>query len=194
MFYSQAGQDEWVLKKTQNKKNGYFIDIGAYNGIEYSNSFYLEKNLGWEGICIEPDKNNYEKLIKARNCICKNLAVTNFKGEVPFINSEMGSKIVNESDINIDCDRLDNILISNNAPAFIDYLSIDVEGKEIDIISDFPFDRWRFGLITIEHNLYCDGDYRKKEIMKILTKNGYKLEVENVCHNGLPFEDWYSIL
>ena len=85
MFYSQAGQDQWILEKTNSKRRGYFVDIGAYDGINYSNTLYLEKNLNWSGICIEPDVKTYESLIINRNCICENLAVNGFKGKVPFI-------------------------------------------------------------------------------------------------------------
>ena len=85
MFYSQAGQDKWVVEKTNSKNNGYFLDIGAYDGINYSNTLYFEKYLGWNGICIEPDLKTYGYLIKNRSCICENIAVNNFKGKVPFI-------------------------------------------------------------------------------------------------------------
>ena len=193
MFYSQAGQDQWVLEKTNSKKFGYFLDIGAYDGINYSNTYYLEKNMGWSGICIEPDVKNYKFLIEKRNCLCENLAVNNFKGSVPFFSSEMGSKIDDSYDYYVECDTLENILIKNNSPKFIDYLSIDVEGNEISIIEEFPFDIWKFGLITIEHNLYSDGEYRKNKIKEILNRNGYVIERENVTHNGFPFEDWYVL-
>ena len=193
MFYSQAGQDQWVLEKTNSKKNGYFLDIGAYDGVKYSNTLYFEKTLKWDGICIEPDLKNYQSLLKNRDCICENIAVNNFKGKVPFSSSEMGSKINDSYDYFIECDTLENILIKNNAPRFIDYLSIDVEGNEIAVIENFPFADWKFGTITIEHNLYSDGEYRKKEIQRILNKNGYIIERENVTHNGLPFEDLYII-
>ena len=105
----------------------------------------------------------------------------------------MGSRINDSYDYFVECDTLENILIKNNAPRFIDYLSIDVEGNEISVIENFPFNNWKFGNITIEHNLYSDGEYRKKEIQKILTSNGYVIDKENVEHNGLPFEDWYII-
>jgi hypothetical protein len=52
--YSQIGQDLEVLRKYKNKYNGYFVDIGASDGIIYSNTYLLEKRYGWKGICVEP--------------------------------------------------------------------------------------------------------------------------------------------
>lgn len=193
MFYSQAGQDQWVLEMTKNKRSGYFVDLGAYDGLNYSNTFYLEKNLGWNGICVEADPLNYKELTRNRNCLCENVAVNDYAGFVNFSSSDMGGKIVNSSDIVITCDLLENILIRNQSPEFIDYLSIDIEGNEIKVLEKFPFNRWKFGLITVEHNLYCEGDSNKIRIMEILTNNGYRVERENVSHEGYPFEDWYVL-
>lgn len=193
MFYSQVGQDKWVVDVSKKKMKGYFLDLGAYDGINYSNSFYLEKNLGWNGICVEADPKNFRNLIKNRNCICENVAVNNYKGIVNFSSSGMSGKIDNEALHVIQCDTLENILIRNNAPFYIDYLSIDIEGNEFKVLEFFPFSIWKFGMITIEHNLYCDGDVNKNRIMDILLKNGYYIEKENVSHNGLPFEDWYLL-
>ena len=193
MHYSQAGQDEWVIQKTKGKKYGYFVDLGAYDGIKYSNTYYLEKDMYWTGICIEADPVNFSLLSKNRKCICKNLAVSNISGNFSFISSDMGGKLDANGETDVECNTLLNILYENKSPKKIDYLSIDIEGKELDVIKDFPFSEWEIKLITIEHNLYCNGEYNKKEIMRILTNNGYILDRENVSHNGYPFEDWYIL-
>ena len=193
MYYSQAGQDEWVIQKTNHKKSGYFVDLGAYDGINYSNTYYLEKEMEWNGICIEADPSNFSSLVKNRKCICKNLAVSDTKGIFLFNSSDMGGKLDNRGKTEVECDILENILSDNLAPNIIDYLSIDVEGKELDVLRNFLFSKWKFRFITVEHNLYCDGDYNKKEIMKILLENGYTLDRENVSHEGYPFEDWYVL-
>jgi len=52
-YYSQLGQDKWVLEKLDYKENGFFIEIGAYDGITLSNTYSLEKDFGWDGICVE---------------------------------------------------------------------------------------------------------------------------------------------
>ena len=58
-WYSQAGQDQWVTEFFENKRGGYFLDIGAHDGWGDSNTWYLEEKLGWSGICLEPGIQEY---------------------------------------------------------------------------------------------------------------------------------------
>ena len=68
MSKSQLGQDLKVLKFYNNKKNGFFVEIGASDGINLSNTYLLEKEYDWKGVCVEPIPYNYEKLINPLNC------------------------------------------------------------------------------------------------------------------------------
>jgi hypothetical protein len=78
MNYSQIGQDLEVLKFYNNKTDGYFIEIGASNGINLSNTYLLEKDYHWKGICVEPIPKNFELLCKNRpNSLCCDKAVYN---------------------------------------------------------------------------------------------------------------------
>ena len=86
----------------------------------------------------------------------------------------------------------------NSAPKIVDYLSIDVEGSEFDILKDFDFNKWQINLITVEHNLYLDGDFNKKRLFNLLSQNNFKRVVEDApCldkHPSVykkPYEDWY---
>ena len=63
-FQSQVGQDEWVVSFFSSKGDGYFLDIGAHNGVDLSNTYYLEKELQWNGICVEADPYIFEDLRK----------------------------------------------------------------------------------------------------------------------------------
>ena len=78
--YSQIGQDLNVLQFYNHKKNGYFIEVGANNGIYLSNTYLLEKKYNWKGICIEPHPIEYEKLIKNRDVICEKEALYSSSG------------------------------------------------------------------------------------------------------------------
>ena len=86
-FYSQYGQDEFLNKKFfKDKKNGFFIDIGAHNGIYFSNTYFFEKNLSWRGICIEPNPNRFKELLNNRPLsVCLNCCVSNYCGEASFL-------------------------------------------------------------------------------------------------------------
>jgi FkbM family methyltransferase len=193
MYYSQSNQDKWVVEFFKFKKNGYFIELGAYDGIQTSNTYYMEKNLEWDGLCVEANPSVYQSLIKNRRVKNVNVALTDYVGECFFLNDKISS-----TGTKVPCDTLNNILRNNNCPKNIDYLSIDIEGHEYIVLKDFNFNEWNISLMTIEHNLYCDGSDRKDKIYDLLTKNNFTRVVEDApCldNNPLwynkPYEDWY---
>ncbi len=158
-WYSQVGQDYWVFGEAfNNKKNGFFIEIGSADGITLNNTFLLEAKYKWKGICIEANPVFYETLIKFRQSKCLNIAVDMKEDTVEFIQAGLSSRMsIIDSNDNIDGDvivipskSLKSVLIENNAPKVIDYLSIDVEGAEERILLNFCFDEYRFNCITIE--------------------------------------------
>jgi FkbM family methyltransferase len=193
IYYSQSNQDKWVSEFYNNKTNGYFIEIGAYDGIQTSNTYFLEKNLNWVGICIEANPSIFTQLNENRKSVNLNVAVNNYKGVCSFNND----KITSDGQ-QIPCDTLNNIFKDNNVPKSIDYLSIDIEGYEYIILKDFNFNKYDIGMLTIEHNLYFEGPERKDNIFELLTNNGYTRVVDNaLCldtnplYYNQPYEDWY---
>lgn len=189
-YYSQAGQDKWVHELIGN--SGFFVDVGAYDGIQTSNTYALEI-LGWEGICIEPNYDIFKILSWNRKCGLSNKVVTNYSGIIGFENDHIGGEN------HIECDTLNNILQRLNCPKKIDYLSLDIEGHELTVLSCFDFERWQPKLLTVEHNLYCDGLGKKNALFKLLTEKGYTRVVEDVkcldpnpLYFNQPFEDWYA--
>jgi len=193
IFYSQANQDKWVCELLDYKSNGFFLEIGAYDGIQTSNTYTLEKFLNWSGICIEANKEVFERLKQNRNCINIHAAASNYDGLCNF-----GGDRINGGSTVVSCYTLDTILIQNNAPKEIDYISIDVEGHELDILRSFNFKNWDIKLFTIEHNLYCDGPVKKDSLFKLLTENNFTRVLDNaLCldknpdYFNKPYEDWY---
>ena len=64
-YHSQVGQDKFINEKVfRGLRNGYFVEIGAFDGVTFSNSYFFEKELGWKGICIEPMKKYYENIVR----------------------------------------------------------------------------------------------------------------------------------
>lgn len=186
-FFSQAGQDKWVIEQTDHKTNGFFVDIGAYDGIESSNTLTLEKYYDWNGICIEPNSSAFlslDEIRKSQNFLC---ACRDYNGFCQFI----GDRVIGSKG-GCECFLLEDLLQKANAPYDIDYVSLDVEGLEYEILNSFDFTKRNIKLWTIEHNLYLGDDTLKKQVKEIMINNGYELAVENVTHNGIdPFEDWY---
>jgi len=194
-FYSQVGQDKWVCEYFKYKKEGFFIDIGAHDGIDLSNTYYLEKELGWQGICIEAWIDKFNDLKNNRSTVCLNNAVYSKDQLVTFkSDGDMGGKISNDGILTVDGLTLKTILKQQNAPKVIDYISLDIEGAEVDALIGFPFKEYEVVLWTIEHNLHVGAAERlaKGNIKNIMTKNGYTIIKENVGTSALyPMEDWY---
>ena len=200
MNYSQIGQDLEVSKFYNNKKDGFFIEIGASDGIEFSNTYLLEKNYNWKGICVEPIPERFELLCKNRgNSLCYNMAVYNESNkQVTFdianncdlfsgisANIDCYKKLVdaNKSQILINTISFNDLLEKANAPFFIDYLSLDTEGSELEILQSVDLNKYTFGLIDVEHN-YVEP--RRSVIRNLLTSNGYHYLREN------KFDDCYK--
>ena len=192
---------EFVINKLNNKRDGFFIDIGAYDGLTISNTAYMELELGWNGICVEPNPVVFDNLKKNRFCICENIGISGENIELDFLKisgySEMLSGFLNFYDkkhleridnelkrfggdkeiIKIKTKNLNN-LINENGIKTIDYLSIDVEGLEKEIIENINFDNVFIDFISVENN------YNDNEIRIFLSEKGYYF-LENVCGDDI---------
>lgn len=203
-YNSQIGQDKWVHSILGDKKDGYFIELGACDGLYYSNTLFFERNLNWNGICIEPNDLYFKELQKNRKCNVSNDLVYSVEGEnVEFALCEAVSGIIDENigpftntknTVNKITRTLEKVLDKFNAPNVIDYLSLDVEGQEYNILSTFPFDKYKFRCITVEHNEPHQGPKQQMMIRDLLEKNGYKFvkgndDVNNWGHG--PIDDFY---
>jgi len=193
IFYSQSDQDKWVCFLLNNKVNGYFIDIGAYDGISTSNTYTLEKFLNWNGICIEANPSAFFNLNQNRRCINVHAAVSDNNGTCTF-----GADSIGSGNTIVNCFTLDKILLDNNCSKDIDYLSIDIEGHEYNVLSNFDFNTWKIKLMTVEHNLYCSGPTNKNKLYELLTNSGFTRVVDNArcldktpAYYNQPYEDWY---
>lgn len=189
-YYSQAGQDQWICELFNFKPNGFFVDIGAYDGVKFSNSYTLEQQFGWKGICVEAGAKNFVMLCGSR--YSKNIfaAVSDSDGDCRFTENDMYGNISHSVGGEMPCRTIGTILNDCQAPSIIDYLSLDIEGGEAAAISVFPFDKYKIRALTVEHNYYNSGPANKNKIYGILTEAGYT-RVKEVSADGLHFEDWY---
>jgi len=198
-WYSQAGQDQWVTEFFENKRGGYFLDIGAHDGWGDSNTWYLEEKLGWSGICLEPGIQEYLQCKSLRkNSKVLPIAAWSSEASLKFGTYEGLSRQVTDkadrSGFPVKAMTLTSIFEKYNVPEVIDYISLDVENSEIEALKGFPFDT-HLGIIwTIEHNLYRNDGWLKKGIKEIMLANDYVIAKENVSckdSNWEPFEDWF---
>ncbi len=217
IFFGNKDQDKWVVKEIMNyKKNGFFVDLAATDGVHENNTFFLEKKLHWKGICIEPNKKFFKKLKKNRNASCFCEVIDNKVKEINFFpNKGIGGIIGDEYDNNYKkrekilnkafeekkiekrkTKTLKDILLACNAPKVIDYLSLDVEGAEENIIEGFPFDEYKILSMTIERSTPKINKILKENDM-LFVKN-YKVDsfyVNKILkeNQNIKFEKFYQI-
>ena len=199
---AQLAQDLFVLSELNFKRNGFFVEFGATNGIDLSNTFLLESEFGWKGILAEPAKiwhNEHKKNRTAfieKDCVWRSSNETLTFNEVKFgelSTIDSYTKSDKHSDTRkqgikyeVNTISLSDLLDKYNAPKIIDYLSIDTEGSEYEILSSFNFDRYKFKVITCEHNFTSNRD----KIFSFLTKKGYERKFTDVSQ----FDDWYVLV
>jgi FkbM family methyltransferase len=198
---SELHQDIFALAMNDFKSNGYFVEIGAADGVKLSNTFMLENNFYWKGILAEPARINKNLLeINRPNCLLSFTCVwdtsglkLNFKETLDAVAFSTVNELV-DLDIHsssrkfgknylVDTITLNDLLLSFDAPSKMDYLSIDTEGSEFRILSALDFESYRFNVITVEHN-YTE---QRSQIFNLLTSNGYKRVFEELS----GYDDWY---
>jgi FkbM family methyltransferase len=196
---SQLGQDLLGLSVSGLDKPGFFVEFGAADGVALSNSHILEKHFGWKGILCEPSTGWHDSLKQNRSCVIDTRCVYSVSGEsVSFSENYLGelSAITSFADKNasgvlkrttssyqVETVSLLDLLKFHNAPSFIEFLSIDTEGSEFEILKNFDFQSFRFGAICVEHN-YAET---KEKINRLLLANGYV----QVHADLSDFDDWY---
>ena len=197
---SQIFQDAFVQWALNGKRDGFFCDFGATNGEFLSNSHALESHFGWSGICAEPATSWHEDLRRNRpsarietRCVwarsgekltfsesaSRELStLTQFEDSDSHARRRRGAK-----NYQVETISLNDMLEQHGAPEQFDYLSIDTEGSELDILKAFDMTRWRPAVITVEHNYTAN----RQVIHDLLVAAGYRRVLPEVS----LFDDWY---
>ena len=206
---AQLAQDLFAIAFTGSSSPGFFVEFGATDGVSLSNTWLLEKKLGWNGILAEPAKTWHGALANNRNCSIDTrcvaeasnlkyqfLEVANSCESYPELssiesyagNGDWASKIRLRNSIRYEVETisLNDLLDKHNAPSEIQFLSLDTEGSELKILQAYNFRNRKIHLICVEHN------YAKKtrlEITSLLLKKGYNQVLQQVS----KWDDWYVL-
>lgn len=188
MFHSEYGQDEWLVRNCFGDVwGGTFVEAGALDGIYDSNTLHLERERGWRGILIEP---NPEQLIACKanrpRAVVVGCALSDVDGEFPFeivTGTYRGwSGFAHTGDgrrqHSLDADgtrRLTHVrarpladILREYALHRVDYLSLDVEGAELEVLGVYPFDEIPIGIIGVE-----DNTGKNEALRTLLAERGY---------------------
>ena len=176
--YAQNYQDTWIVELAESNANFdsmssgplFFLDIGAYHGLWCSNSFLIEKQFGWRGACVEPFPDGFEQ----RSCQLFVNAMSDTDG-VTVNFSGLGQERTIGADAQFSTRKarltaetlsFPTLLKKSNAPSFIAFISLDVEGHEYTVLSKFPWDDYKVGAWIVEGH--------SSQVKQLLENNGYK--------------------
>ena len=198
-YKGQLLQDQWVIMMTKGKQKGVFLEIGSTDGVHLNNTFCLEKTFSWSGICVEPNPDFYKKLCLNRTAITLPYAFYKESAQiVEFVNygsfgtiadfasidahASKREKFISEhGSIKVITMRPEEVLSLYNFPQRFDFLSLDVEGAELDVLESFNLLKWHPALACIEHNYVFD---KRSAIFDLLSQHGYQ-------RMECKFDDWY---
>lgn len=181
--YSQYGQDIYADRYFDKKQNGVFLDIGAYDGINGSNTYFFESFRSWKGLCVEPIKTQYELLRKNRKCYVENYAIFNKEGTADFIEYGKRKMFSGLADYCMKLPRNSRryqvetiplqILLDKYQLYEIDFLSLDVEEVELEVLKSIDFTKVNIKLMFVENH---DGHKNRILIPEYLSQFGYKFK------------------
>jgi hypothetical protein len=164
--YSQIGQDLWVIEKTQTKRNGYFIDMGAAHPITINNTYALETEWEWTGISYDigpPRTHGIDRDVI--NTPEKYTHLWNEHRSTPIIVCDLLELNIEQS------------FIENNVPSVVDYISIDLyPPASHNVLYRLPLDNYSFKCITFEHDAYKGFEQEKQEAIDYMESKGYTLD------------------
>ncbi|HTM05970.1 MAG TPA: FkbM family methyltransferase [Patescibacteria group bacterium] len=190
---SQYRQDQFLYTYFfSNQQKGFFVDIGAHDGIKWSNSYFFEKKLGWQGLCIEPLCEAFCKLKENRSALCINTCVGKYNGVADFFNvhgapdqlsglvntyhplhKQRMEREVKEDNGSFSIEKVSvctlSTLFDQYNIKYVDFISLDTEGSEMDILQGIDFEKVYIKVMTIENMFYGD------QLKNFMAKKGFQL-------------------
>lgn len=205
--YFSLNQLDRKLEKYVDYDNGYFVELGANDGVTQSNSLYFELKRHWKGILVEPSPYNFQKCLSLRskrNSIFCNACV-GFDYKEKYVDIKYANLMSMSNNLDLDLEdknihirnakkflkneeivfsfgaearTLNDLLVEANAPKCIDFLSLDVEGAELEVLKGIDFKKFYFKYLLIEVR-------DLKRISEFLDKHNYVLEKKFSYHDYL---------
>jgi FkbM family methyltransferase len=186
-----AQNDRWVIEAVfPGLRGGYFVEAGACGGAQMSASYVLEREYGWNGICVEPHDPYFRALQRRRSCEKDHRCLSDRTGDiVEFLSydedparsgirslnnngawaARHGAKGVTSTKETV---TLADLLDQHDAPTIVHYLCLDVEGAERTILEPFDFDgKYRLLAISVEGGR-CDDLLRSRQYLRV--RNPYQ--------------------
>ncbi|KAK7075809.1 hypothetical protein SK128_010331 [Halocaridina rubra] len=172
--YSQVSQDAYADYLLKEQRGGFFIEVGAGNGEDLSNSLFLEKTRGWSGLLVEPDPTSFSALSdKHRKAYSLNVGLSlNTTSYYAKFKPNAGlGRITSEGEdlIRIKTFPLFTMLLALNVST-VDFLSLDIEGDELKVLRSVPWSRVIIRLLCVEVKHHKGGP---RPLIRYMKEQGY---------------------
>ena len=195
---SQLLQDVFCMLALSEKRDGFFVEVGVGDGRHLSNTYMLEKTYGWRGLLVEPNRSFHDSIrrVRSANLDCRAAAARSGlsvdfeevlgEGEYSRIAGYGGhvDRGTGTARYVVETATLSDILEAHRAPEHIDYISIDTEGNETDVLEGLDFSRYQFDVLTIEHNF---DRQRLTKINCLLAQHHYRSVLSGIS----SFDAWF---
>lgn len=167
-YHSHIGQDQWVAETFNFRRDAYFLEFGVLDGVSSSNTLALERDLGWNGIVVEANPTYYPDVCRNRSCITINAALwfasrksiqmvdsyglSSITSKMDFDGNQHEREAIAKGYFRIDTINPTELLQRFNAPQRIEYLSLDVEGCETEVLEAIDLNLYEIALMSVEHS------------------------------------------
>ena len=203
LAHGQILQDLWVLYELDFKPDGFFVEFGAYDGTEHSNTKLLEQRFGWTGLLVEPNPDMSDALRRSRSATVDSRCVWDVTGDAvdllvtgdaelstvaehatPDLHTEARHATAVRT-ISVPTVSLNDLLDEHSAPEMIDFMSVDTEGTELKILRAFDFSKHKPRLVAVEHN----GRGEQHDLDALMFANGYERRFRSLS----DWDGWYRL-
>jgi FkbM family methyltransferase len=198
---SQLLQDIFCQLVLNEKSDGYFVEVGVGSGRSLSNSYMLEREYRWRGLLVEPNRSFHKSIENQRSAHLDRRAAASKSGQtLTFEEVVEDGERSRLAAAGTEADRLplagaiasyevrsvslSDLFQHHNAPKDIDFLSLDTEGSELDILEGIDFETYRFAVMTIEHNF---SRPKLNQLRRQLEPKGYRLVYPEISE----FDAWF---
>ena len=188
----QYFQDIAGLHFSGKKTGGVFVEVGTGNGTHLSNTYLMEKHFAWKGILFEPDRRFHPSIQANRSAILDTRAAFSEDGlKLTFVEAAEGGELSSLQGFHFGGKKregtayeaktvtLTTALDEQQFPKEIDFMSIDTEGSELEVLRGLDLNRYNVKFLTIEHNL---DSVKKEKILSYLQPFGYRQACAELSH------------
>ena len=200
-YYSQFGEDKILAELFEGTTEGCCVEVGANNGVDDSTTLFFEE-LGWKCILVEPNPDLCKEIRKKRSSTLFECAVSSKKGDATLhvavgADRSHGMSTISDSQevhdrikshgfdcvpVKVKVRTLDDILEESDIDCDIDFISIDVEGLELEVLNGFSIEKWKPKIMLVEDN----SNFKNKTVKNYLKWHGY------VRFDRTGVNDWFT--